>query len=344
MNRIKWIDIVKGICIILVVISHITGIPFFDKYLFAPYVTTFYFLSGAVAKFNNLSRKDRILRRVQKLLYAYLKYSIIISVNIYIIYFIENRLSMKTIFYNIIGLLYSRHSIVPNGMALLNNINSTFWFITSLITSYGFFELLIYLEKKWKTALLIGMSVVVSIIFEYLPLLLPWSIDTAPFGGALMFIGYKVNKKNRIEKELLLKKKNLLIILALIGFYMILCEINSGSNFSIRNYGRLPSAINCVTFFIISIIGIFLYILLAKYIETKKYISKVLIYIGKNSIHILCLHLLIIYLYDAMISTLDIKVSGIYYWINVAVCTFLAVIIPLFYGKIEKICEEKIHE
>lgn len=47
-QRIEWIDIVKGICIILVVISHISGIPLIGKYLFAPYVTVFYYLSGMV--------------------------------------------------------------------------------------------------------------------------------------------------------------------------------------------------------------------------------------------------------------------------------------------------------
>lgn len=343
MNRVRWIDIIKGLCITLVVISHITGIPFLGKYLFAPYVTVFYFLSGAVFKPNNLTIKCRIYRRIKKLLFSYLKYSLIVSAYIYVIYIFKGEFSTKLFFGNVFGLLYSRHSVVPFGIAFLNDINSTFWFITSLVTSYIFFELLLYFDSKCKIEIIIAFSVFITILFESIPFLLPWSIDTAPFGGLMMYIGYKIYQTNIIKDELIINKKAAFRIVWVIIVYVILCNANSGSNFSIKNYGRLPFGLNCVVFLVISVLGTVLYIIIAKYVESRKYISKLLMYLGQNSLHILCLHLLVIHIYYSIFNSFNIVPSGVSYWINVVICTLTAIIIPLLYGKLEELCKEKIH-
>ena len=50
-KRIEWIDIFKGLAIILGVIGHSTGQ--FNGYIYQFHVAAFFFISGWVAKFDN---------------------------------------------------------------------------------------------------------------------------------------------------------------------------------------------------------------------------------------------------------------------------------------------------
>ena len=340
-QRIEWIDIVKGICIILVVISHISGIPLIGKYLFAPYVTVFYYLSGMVYRKKNHTLFQRSYRRSKKLLGSYIKYGIIVTMILCIIELFHGTLTSKSFFNFLVGLVYSRHSIYIDGVPLLTDVNSTFWFITSLVTSSIYFELLLAWENKLNKYILILGSLFISICMSRIPILLPWSIDTAPFGGLLMYLGYKTNI-NKISKNIVVFEScTILRILMLLMSYIVLCEVNSESNFSVRNYGKLPFGWNCIVFFIITIIGIYLYILMARFIESHRIISKILMYIGRNTLQILCLHLLLIRIYYDILSFWSISLKGIVYWISVVICLFVSIVIPLLYGEIEQLCKEK---
>ena len=52
-KRIDWIDIFKGLAIILVVVGHSTGL--FNAYIYQFHVAAFFFISGWVAKFDGTS-------------------------------------------------------------------------------------------------------------------------------------------------------------------------------------------------------------------------------------------------------------------------------------------------
>lgn len=49
-NRIEWIDTIKGICIILVIIYHTCGLPIIGQFLFGGFMGTFFILSGYTTK------------------------------------------------------------------------------------------------------------------------------------------------------------------------------------------------------------------------------------------------------------------------------------------------------
>ena len=49
-KRIEWLDAVKGVCILLILVSHYCNIPFIGYYLFAGYVQVFFIASGYTFK------------------------------------------------------------------------------------------------------------------------------------------------------------------------------------------------------------------------------------------------------------------------------------------------------
>ncbi|MBV3868816.1 acyltransferase family protein, partial [Phocaeicola coprocola] len=63
-NRIEWIDTIKGICIILVIIYHTCGLPIIGQFLFGGFMGTFFILSGYTTKKDIISsgikKKDTV--------------------------------------------------------------------------------------------------------------------------------------------------------------------------------------------------------------------------------------------------------------------------------------------
>lgn len=339
MTRVPWIDITKGFCIVLVVISHITGVPGVGKYLFAPYVTVFYFLSGAVYRNKRQTFCHKILNRSKKLLNYYCKYGLVVIIVAIGISYVEGDFSQNIIWSNLVGLLYSRYSIFIGGKALLNELNSTFWFITSSISSYIFFEVLLQFRKKHSDCFVVIFFVLLSVVMDLCPILLPWSIDTAPFGALMMFIGYKTTNEF-YDIRLDTFRMSTLKFIALLCLYVIFCSINTGINFSIREYGSLPYGIDCITFLVISILGTLFYIFIAKIIEHTK-ISRLFLYLGKNTIHILCLHLVVVKCYKMLLNLFKVELFGIHYWISASLCAMLSISIPLLLKEAKVLVKEK---
>ena len=60
--RIEWIDIFKGLAIILVVVGHATGL--FSTYIYQFHVAAFFFISGWVAKLDEGSLLIEIYKKV----------------------------------------------------------------------------------------------------------------------------------------------------------------------------------------------------------------------------------------------------------------------------------------
>lgn len=74
-NRIEWIDTIKGICIILVIIYHTCGLPIIGQFLFGGFMGTFFILSGYTTKKDIIS--SGIKKKIERLLIPYFFYGII---------------------------------------------------------------------------------------------------------------------------------------------------------------------------------------------------------------------------------------------------------------------------
>ena len=78
-NRIHWIDIVRGICIFCVVLTHVETCPDSFRWFFSPhYMPMFFFLSGVVYK-PSANVAVAILQPVTKILWPYVISAVIFA-------------------------------------------------------------------------------------------------------------------------------------------------------------------------------------------------------------------------------------------------------------------------
>lgn len=123
----EWINLIKGVGIILIVIGHVLSGPIRD-FLYMFHVPLFFFLSGYLYK-KNTSFKDVLSKKFLSLILPYFVYFVLLSTSLLVIEVIKDR-DIK-----VINNIFTK---VFYGGIDLTGWFSVFWFVTSL-----FFTLLI---------------------------------------------------------------------------------------------------------------------------------------------------------------------------------------------------------
>lgn len=310
-ERITYLDIAKGISILLVMVSHSCGFPFeTGKYFTAFYIQSFFIVSGLTYKRRTV--KENVLRRVKGIILPYFMYNIIIVVINIVLGEIEN---IKLLVETIAGILYSRYCYYPIDYVGVNRYylsigNSPLWFLTAMFVSSCIFYILVECINERRIYLYIWsiVLIVLTIILKQLPILLPWSIDTAFMGALFMLIGYY--GKNIFIKGM--KWKELLIVLLI---YLTCSYYNDGINISIRLYGN-HGIISILAVCAIGVTGTLLCIWLAKAVVSISLIRNIFTYIGKNTIVLLAFHVTIFRIFDEILGCLNISedANGIIYY------------------------------
>lgn len=271
-KRLLFIDIAKGIGIVLVVCSH-TQAHDLMVWSVGFFVPIFYFCSGYMTTSSSLncSIAQNIKKRARKLLIPYILFNILL-----LLYY--RRWSITGLY----GILYSRYSIFPleseNNYNLFLWGNYPMWFITSLLVSYLLYYILLLNKNK---SLIIFIYLCLTYILSQLPILLPWSIDTAFLSSLIMYAGLYANTHNIISWG---KYETLICIL----IYSLLFYVAGDINFSVRQYGT-----SFIIYYIMAISGCIFVLWSSKKIERTK-IGQILAIIGKHSLTIFCIETLFI--------------------------------------------------
>lgn len=302
-SRFVWVDAAKGVAILLVLLSHsdfgnfcsylsesLPGISYVAKlisYATASYMPLFYVLSGYTFK----DAPDVLKKRFMRLMTPYFiwgTFALLVSWG----YIFMAEHSFLSFFRPAVGLCYSRFSLYPLGdepnIRLLPFCSGALWFLTSLFTSYACFMLL-YKFQRYKWAL-IAIYIVAIIAMTPLPVLLPWSVDTAPAGALFIFLGYKMKEKKWFSLSLY---KKLFSFVVLICVYKYLVSLNGPINMSVREYGR-ESFLSPILFLLIGGVGSYLYCVCCQILE-KIRLAGMLAYVGRISLTLLCSHLFVFY-------------------------------------------------
>lgn len=311
-ERITYLDIAKGISILLVMVSHSCGFPFeTGKYFTAFYIQLFFIVSGLTYK-RRRTVKENVLRRVKGIIVPYFIYNIIIVVINIVLGKIGN---IKLLLETIEGILYSRYCYYPidymgENRYFLRIGNSPLWFLTAMFISSCIFYILVECINERRINLYIWsiVLIVLTIMLKQLPILLPWSIDTAFLGALFMLIGYY--GKNIFIKEM--KWKESLIVLLI---YLTCSYYNDGINISIRQYGNY-GIISVIAVCIVGMSGSFLCICFSRMMDFIPVIRNIFTYIGKNTIMLLALHVTIFTIFDWALARFGISedVNGIIYY------------------------------
>jgi len=269
-QRLDFVDIAKGIGLILVVCSHSDAFGLM-WYMMDMCIPIFFFCSGYTFKMKG-TFKESMFKKFRRLFVPYLFFNLVM-------FCLFCHFSIRELF----GILYSRYSLYPldvtPNIKFFTSGNYPLWFLTSMIVSYFLFYLLVYFEKFRHSLMLLYALLVVC--FMNSPILLPWSIDTAPLTAMLIYAGMKVRKIDLISMDIYQ-------VLFLLLVYVGLRCISGDLNISVRMYGT-----SVAIYFLLAIIASFIVLWSSKYLEGT-FAGTVLIMLGRHSLTIFCVQLFFI--------------------------------------------------
>lgn len=282
-KRIGWIDITKGIAIILVILGHsIIGLKAND-FIFSFHMPIFFIVSGILFK-----EKDVLFvikHNAQRLLIPYAVTSGILIIARAISAYIQNWTmpQIKNLMINtFIGALFGYG--VDEGRKWFFEIwrIGAIWFILAFFWSNIIIQIIYKYTDTWKEwqrgQLIIAVSAIGYIIGQYI--WLPTNIDIGAFAILFMYIGILMKRTD------ILKKRGMPVICWVMVFVIwIYASLTGGINMVVRyvpGWLAIPGAV-C---------GSIIIMRLSMSIDDTVNLSCICKWYGKNSMKILCVHLI----------------------------------------------------
>lgn len=318
-KRIEFIDLAKGICIILVVISHI-GIYYDTVFPGSTFLKSFrmplyFFLSGFFFKTYN-GFFDFLRRKTNKLLipfvFFYLFTSVILSL------FLNYKFSIR--------LEYAENFMIWNALAEFYNReafpNIPIWFLLCLFEVNILFYLChIFSDRfgKYKIYTIISISLlfgITGLILAKYGINLPMFIDTSFTSLPFFMMGYVINRHSILLQPNKYDKYSLIIIIVcFITAYLISGYVDFRTN-QFRS-------ISFLTVYPCGFLGVISIMFIAKRINYIPIVS----YWGRYSIMILVSHALIYQIFAYVIKPFGLgNVASIYVNLTCTMFTYLLLI------------------
>lgn len=266
-NRLEYVDITKGIALILVVCSHSDAFDLMWM-MMDMCIPIFFFCSGYTFKMKG-TFKESMMKKARKLLIPYLFFNLVM-------FCVFCHFSLR----EFVGIIYSRYCLYPlyetPNVKFFTSGNYPMWYLTSMIVSYFLFYIIVYYEKYKNAIILIYALLIVG--FMKCPILLPWSIDTAPLTALMIYVGMKVRKHDLISMDVY---QVLLLVLLYIGLRCVGGELN----ISVRIYGT-----SVAIYFMLAVIAPFAILWGSRYLEGTL-IGTCFMTLGKHSLTIFCIEI-----------------------------------------------------
>lgn len=281
-NRLKYIDVAKGIAMLCIVLGHL-GIPQITQIVFTFHVPVFFFITGYFIR-QNTSRKVYIQKKFRTLIIPYI-YTCLIIVLLAVFFneLFSGGVGSKEIALSWIGAaLYGAGGRIKpfylKGIGAIWFLLATFWGTVFLRC------IILEIKKGYRIA-----AVLISFLLSYWSCNLfwfPFSIQAGVCAILFMYFGYLLNDLLPLFRKLSMEIRVVLTILALfvwIGFvrdfqtfWLVQCDFGRG----------IIDIVGCIC-------GCYIIILLSYYIEKRnKYLTEIFSFLGRYSIFVLCIHLI----------------------------------------------------
>ena len=178
-SRVTYVDVFRGLGILLMVMGHIGFGGAFDKFIHAFHMPMFFFVSGYFYRKKDIGFRDYFAKKKQSLLLTYVLTGVI-CYGVWLI--LQMHHQNKGVIYflkPVYHLLWTNTDGLPIAGAL--------WFLTALF----FCNVLYFALDRWITdmRILTGVILVITLAGNLLPLLLPhrlpWAMDAAFVGMGL---------------------------------------------------------------------------------------------------------------------------------------------------------------
>ena len=267
-NRLNWLDIAKGITILLMVLGH-TSIPLFlSNFIWAFHMPLFFIASGWTTNWQKTDFKGFTKRKIRTLLVPFLVYSLIVL-----------------LLYTLQGWGYFNHWIYNGWVAY------ALWFIPVLFLASLFAKVIYSIKNKYLFILFAFIFAVISGILSFYKIQLPWSLSSVPFATFLILVGTE------------LKQFNTTIADSKLWHILILFFVTAG----ISQFWRLDLCFNSILPFIPLTIGAtagtLMIFMVSSWIDKHlKYVSIMLKKVGKETFLIVAFSQIIIMLLNEYFS------------------------------------------
>lgn len=329
-KRIEWIDISKGILIVLVLLGHTQASPHLVGYIFSFHMPFFFFISGYLFNIEKYQKFTTVvMSKAKSILIPYVFFSVL-SVIIYSVifdYHLSNWSSIVSVF------LESKRNEIFYNVPL--------WFFTTLfIVEILYFLIRKHIKRKWIIfIILIALSGLEAIKYNTTGQpKLPWSLDLGVYYMVFFGIGNLV-RNSYISRNFI--KKSLYGLCFIINILFLVSPETFNGVYKIVN---LHGSLAYLWSLILGFAGIVTYIGLSKYVGSSKALS----YLGKNTMIIFPLHFVLGYnLINVFVLVYKIPIVpsnitgfiyvGIELLILIPVVNIINSYFPNFVGKGEKV-------
>ena|GEM_PF-560778 len=282
-DRQTWIDVCRGIVIVLVVLGHgefrdfpILALPsMVQHFIFGFHMPFFFIISGYLYK------SVSVATMAKKAWHRYLiPYFILSFINLCIIGPICAYFDCEPypIFDYFCGIIYSC------GQEYMMYVWVPLWFLTGLTSSLLIYTLICRAKNHRMRIACIILCALYAKALDFLGALkLPWNIDTACMGVLFLAIGQTVRQKNimdKFDRLGIFKRICLLTVVLCIGSFSIVN--NRFVDFNSNTYGNLILMILgscCLSFFIMAICH--------KCLNGANIVTRGLSYLGRHTIYII---------------------------------------------------------
>lgn len=334
-SRRGYLDIAKAIGLIIVLINHVElSLGGMNRYLGAFYVSEFFLLAGLTFRVKEIeTTKEFIIKKAKRLLLPYVGYSIFYLLWYGVRAVTSGSFQGMDFLKKLIGCIYARNYLFPgkeDPVYFMEIMNAPMWFLPALFLSLVLYYLLsIYLGKKkvYGVAVTFGMAV---LLHYFVPVLLPWSIDTVLAMMPLLYLGEWFQTVEYME---IARKKWWLLPVILVVFILSVYW-NGAGNLSIGNYGK-----SMVVFLVASCTGTMLCILIAYFIEKYlHFLGKPLMIVGMSTLDILCLHLFVFALLQTVFAVVGIDSNDSLVKVIIII---MGLLVPVIFSNIIKLGKKK---
>lgn len=283
----KDIDKLKGLGIFLMVVGH-SG-SYFSSFIYLFHMPLFYFLSGYTFKESNADNIKKFIKRRLKSLYIpfirfgllfIILHNIFVKINFYDVSLFYDKLTFRTNLFKNFIFISTEQLIGP------------FWFLTSIFITNIIYVTIVRLFRNKNIKYInatIALLFILNITFFSNNIKFNISILNYYFlmfriscSGIIFFHIGNLCKKYSLSDKICTNLVYFIVGIVYLYINTKYGNISMGSN----QYGSSP------TFFIVNaLIGIYLSYCVVKFISIR-YINNILIFLGKNTITILALHII----------------------------------------------------
>lgn len=323
-KRIQFIDIARGISILLMITGHIIPGGIARNIIYSFHMPLFIIISGYFYKKRPF--KEELKKDLIHLLLP-------ITIVIFIVTFLLN-LKTLNITNSILETLKTITVCWSHQSIITYNFFSTkeLWFVYMLILTKLLFSInkKITKDNEWLLLLLIITETYLGYSIGTSKYWLPWSIDVSLACIIFYYLGYKIKKHNLLDK-VLSNNKLLLILLILWMLGTSFCSIE----IAVRNY---PYGILS---YITALCGSIVILKLSSIIEKHlKQSTKIISWCGKNSLYILSVHYIETALITYSFNIQNILIENV---LIIIIKTIISISIAYIYIKLKEYITKNIN-